>query len=131
MTDAIKQKILERAAFNEHDSYYRLGYDSEKEPHVKEMIIAARAENARLLPVVTELLELVTRLNETVNFYSSNANRQCIQWGETHVCDSYSGGNYLPDWDGDLCDEPWEPADRALADTEATLSRLAGEMEGE
>jgi len=104
MNDALKQKILERAAFNEHDSYYRLGYDSEKEPHVKEMIIAARAENARLLPVVTELLELVERQQATLNDMAKAEVKSNLEM-------AFKGMKTY--------------AQRSLADTEATLSRLA------
>lgn len=141
-TPTLKQKILERVGFDDGHTNFD-DFDAWMEGQCKDasdlstryylpdlrvaFIEGKGVQHAKNLSLVTELLELVTRLNETVNFYSSNANRQCIQWGEIHVCDSYSGGNYLPDWDGDLCDEPWEPADKALADTEATLQRLAND----
>lgn len=65
MTTPSLASLLKRACeFDAHDSYYRLGYDSELEPHVKEMIIAARAENARLQPLIEAAAECVEALEQ-------------------------------------------------------------------
>lgn len=55
-----KAEIMKLVEFDEHASWYRLGYDSERDPNTKLIINSARAENARLLP----LIELLATSNE-------------------------------------------------------------------
>jgi hypothetical protein len=47
--DAIQAVIELLGEFSEHDAYYRLGYDSEKEPGVKFIIEGARGQHAQIL----------------------------------------------------------------------------------
>lgn len=66
-------------------------------------------------------------LVEALRFYSTAPEEKIngqIEWNP-HVCDSYSGRVYAPDWDGDIQDEPNEIAAKALAALEA--SRAEGE----
>lgn len=46
------------------------------------------------------------------------ADHRTWNWREV-VCDAYSGGVWHFDFHGDEADSPWEPAERALARTEA------------
>lgn len=56
------------------------------------------------------------RLVEALEFYEGKGGIKAghIEWNP-HVCDKYSGLGYAPDWDGNVQDEPWEVASRALA----------------
>src|SRR5690606_25961440 len=56
MTKDLEQKIRARMAFSEHDAYYRLGYDSEREPGVDKIIEGARVENRHLTEKLAPLL---------------------------------------------------------------------------
>lgn len=115
MTPTLKQKILERAAFNKEAfidyCLDELGYiPSDITPAFPEW------ENARLLPVVTELLELVARQSEALKaMHHANYNTHCV-WRD-HVAPTHA--------DKELINDAQVVANKALADTEATLIRLA------
>lgn len=54
---------------------------------------------------------------EALKFYAGQyeyGGKKWIEWNP-HVCDSYSGLQYAPDWDGSLQDEPQDFAVKALA----------------
>lgn len=62
---SIKEAILKAAAFSEHEAWRRCGYDSEKEPGIKEIVGGARGENLALQPLILALADCVEALERT------------------------------------------------------------------
>ena len=71
-------------------------------------IVALKHDIERHLSICTELATDNERLREALGHYADKS-----AW-TTVVLDSYSGEVDIFDWDGDLGDEPWEMAERAL-----------------
>jgi hypothetical protein len=71
----------------------------------------------RVREVSPELDAAYAECERALKFYSGQLQyegKNYIEWNP-HVCDSYSGLRYAPDWPGDLQDEPGEIAEKALA----------------
>lgn len=81
---------------------------SQLEKDLKETEMGADAEAG----FVDELNAENARLREALKFYGKSHPQG--EWID-HVCDSYSGLAYAFDWPGDVQDEPWEVAERALS----------------
>lgn len=78
------------------------------------------AESNALQEVGVELSRLVDALEvaeRALEFYSGEGGiaKRNIEWNP-HVCDSYSGRQYAPDWLGEMQDEPGEIAQKARAE---------------
>ena len=85
--------------------------------------LGAQFERSRLLPIIKEM-------QKALQFYSTKTNEMIdrqIEW-RPHACDSYSGTQYAPDWDGDMQDEPGEIAQKALASVDAKLKSMNIEL---
>ena len=78
-----------------------------EESRLRAMSMASIVDEMRLLDGVDNLTE-IERLRTTLGYYSDKS-----AWTKV-VLDSYSGEVDIFDWDGDLGDEPWEMAERAL-----------------
>lgn len=73
--------------------------------------LAGHAEGMREAMVSDEVKALALALDFYTGVGGTDSRR--IEWNE-HVCDSYSGIQWAPDWLGEMQDEPGEIAIKAL-----------------
>jgi succinyl-CoA synthetase alpha subunit len=69
MSKPISDLFTARVKFDEHDAYYRLGYDSEKEPGVTFIIEGAATEHARLAPIHAAVAEVLKAAEEELRVF--------------------------------------------------------------
>ncbi len=73
----LKKKIEKKFEFSEHEAYYRLGYDSEKEPGVKFIIEGARGEfnqiKSEVLPILLECVEALEGYKDQFDYRTGMA----------------------------------------------------------
>lgn len=70
---------------------------------------------------ILALIELVRKKDAALKFYAGNPTGIGREWSEyhaSHVCDAWSGGHGLLDYQGDHYDNEWDRAVEALALTE-------------
>ena len=60
--------LLEKAKFDEHDAWYRCGYDSEKEPGVREIVSGAKGESFRLMPLLEAAVKIIEVQSSSIDF---------------------------------------------------------------
>lgn len=89
------------------------------QPHDELKRLANGMTRAEIGQAFDELIESYEQLQskldkacEALEFYAGNKDGK---W-ESHVCDSWSGLNFIFDWNGDTQDEPNEVAIKALAE---------------